>query len=329
MPIGTGLAAQLGFGEEITVGTGVTPTRFYEFNQESLKQTIERVESNGLGSGRQFTNNWVVGRKSVEGDVEFDVTSNGFGVIPKYLVGGTPVTTTPGGGTLSRLHTTKVGALDAKSLTTQVGRPTSAGVVTPFTYAGCKVASWELDMAAPDGILNCKMSLDGMSETTATALATPAYPAVSPLLSWSDVNIIFTIGGTNYSIKHINLQGNNALKTDRYALGSPNKKESLEGTDKREYSGTIDMESYLGTTAYQLFTAGTEAAIVAKFTGANIETTLNHSVQISLARVRFDGETPNVGGPDMLENALPFKVLYSPAASTSIQFDVTNTDIAA
>ena len=42
MAIRSGLAAQIGIGVESTVGTAVTPTRFYEFNDESIAQTIEQ-----------------------------------------------------------------------------------------------------------------------------------------------------------------------------------------------------------------------------------------------------------------------------------------------
>ena len=49
MSIGTGLAASLGVAAETTFGTYVAPTRFYEFNSESLAKVKNFVQGGGLG----------------------------------------------------------------------------------------------------------------------------------------------------------------------------------------------------------------------------------------------------------------------------------------
>lgn len=323
----TGREAQIGFGEEVTVGTGVTPTRFFEFLDESIKFDIERITSAGLRAGKKTENLWVAGRKGGAGDVDYEVQPNGFGLMPKYLLGGTPVTTTPSGGTISRLHTTKVGALDGKSKTIQFGKPNISGTIDPYTYKGCKVASWELSMEV-GGLLTMKETYDAMDEDLVTALATASYPATNVLMPWVDSNIAFTIGGTSYPLQKLTIGGTNALKTDRYKLGSATKLEQLEGTAFREYTGTIDLESYQGTTPYNLFKNGTEATVVATFTGAMIEGTIPYMVRVTLQRVRFDGDTTNVTGPDILEQSLPYKALYTTNATTEVQFEVQNSDTA-
>ena len=325
----TGRDAQIGFGEEVTVGTAVTPTRFFEFLNESLKFDIERLTSAGLRTGKKTENLWVPSRKGGSGDIEYEIQPNGFGLMPKYLLGGTPVTTTPGGGTISRTHTTKVGALDGKARTIQVGRPqTLTGAYDVYTLKGCKVTSWELTMEV-GGILTMKESIDFIDEDTATALATASYAAANVIIPWSDAALTFTIGGTSYPAAKITLGGDNAIKTDRNKLGTPLKLEQLEGTAFREYTGTIDLESYQGLTAYNLFKNGTEATIVANFTAAIIEGAIPYSVKVTLQRCRFDGETTTVGGPDILPQSIPYKALYTTNATTEVQFEVTNTDTTA
>lgn len=325
---GTGRESQIGFGEEVTPGTQVVASRFFEYLKESLKFDVERIESAGMRAGRKTQNLWVPGRKGATGDVELEVQPNGFGVIPKYMLGGTPVTTTPAGGTLARLHTTKVGNLDGKALTVQVGRPNIAGGIDAFTYRGCKVNNWELDMEV-GGILHLKVSLDAVDEDTATALAAANYPAANVMLPWADASVSILLGGTAYPCRKITLSGDNQVKGDRYKLGQPTKLEQLEGTSFREYKGTIELESYQGLAPYNLFRNGTEAAIVATFTGAIIEGALPYMVRLTLARCRFDGETPNVDGPDILNQSMPFVALWSAAASTEVMLEVQNTDATA
>lgn len=324
----TGLSAQIAIGEETTPGTAVALTRFFEFTDESLKFSQEKIKSKGLRAGRNHANTWVYGRKSVEGDVTFEVQPNGMGILPKYLIGGTPVTTTPEAAT-AYLHTTKEGSLDGKSLTVQVGRPNTAGTIDPYTYSGCKVASWELSMAAPDGVAMLKLSLDGMDETTATGLASASYPSTNVMIPFSDSNCSITIGGTSYNVKQITLSGTNSLKTDRYKIGSASKLEQIANTDYRDYSGTIDLESYAGTTAYNLFKNGTEAAIVCTFKGAVITGSARYMFRVTLPRVIFNGETPNAGGADILDHSLPFEVLHTTDTDTACKMEVQNSDSAA
>jgi hypothetical protein len=323
---GTGREGQIGFAEESTFNTPVTVTRFFELLNESIKFDIERIESNGMRAGTKVQNLWVPGRQGGSGDIEFEVQPNGFAILTKHMLGGTPVTTTPGGGTISRLHTTKVGNLDGKSLTIQVGRA-NPSTVDAFTYAGCKISGWEMTLET-GGVLTMKLSIDCASESTVIALATASYPTTNVMLSSYDSGVLVSVGGTPYAAKKFTLQGGNMVKGDRYKLGQAAKLEQLEGTDFREYTGTIEMEMNQGLTPYNLFKNGTEAAIVATSTGAIIEAALPYMVRCSLARARFDGETVTTPGPDILTQTIPFKVLKTSSANTEVMFETQNTDTA-
>jgi hypothetical protein len=50
----SGLSGQIGYGQETTYGTGVTPTRFIEFNSETLDYSKQTVNGAGIAAGRVF-----------------------------------------------------------------------------------------------------------------------------------------------------------------------------------------------------------------------------------------------------------------------------------
>ena len=52
-PLASGLGGQLGLAAESTYGTFVAPTRWFEFNSESLHLERERIESAGIRAGRR------------------------------------------------------------------------------------------------------------------------------------------------------------------------------------------------------------------------------------------------------------------------------------
>lgn len=326
MAISGGLSLQFAVGEESTYGTAVTVDRFDEVVQESVKLDIPRIESAGLRTGRKTVNNWFPGVRKVSGDFEMEVSPNGiFPLLMKHALG-TSATTTPGGGTTSRLHTAKVATIDGKSLTVQAGRTGTDGTTRAFTWSGAKIPEFELSQDL-DGLLMCKFSIDAQDETTATSLATASYPAgaLTPLVS---TGATITIGGSSYDVSKFSLKGVNGLAKDRKALGRNTTLAQLEGDQLREYTGTIELESFKDLTAYTLFTAGSEAQIVATFTGAIIEGSLPYKVVVTLPRVRFDGESPTVGGPGLIGQSLPYKALYTSDSKTEVQIETQNINTA-
>jgi len=93
----------------------------------------------------------------------------------------------------------------------------------------------------------------------------------------------------------------------------------------REYTGSLDAE-FLTLTDYNRFTAGTAAALVLTFTGPILGGATTTKLIIT-ATVRYDGDTPNVGGPDEIRLTLPFKVIE--VAANDFKVEYTSTDAAA
>lgn len=300
MALRTGLAAQLGVVDETTYGTPVTVSRFFDFNSESIKLDLRRIASSGIRANRyNRARSGAYGshKAGAAGTVELEVLDKGFGFWLKHMLGA--VATTGAGDPYT--HTGSLGDLAGDSFTLQVGRPDVSGTVRAFTYHGGKVAAWTL-ACANDGLLVCSLDVDFEDEDTDTSLAVASYPsgAIPHVFTGGTI----TVGGSSADVLSMEVRGDNGLKRDRYFLrNSGLKKEPLQtGT---ELSGTLTAE-FEGLTHYNRFRNTTEAAFTATFATS---TSPAHDLVITLPLVRFDGETPSVGGTDVLQQSLPFVAL--------------------
>lgn len=376
----TGLSAQIGYATETTVGTPVTVTAFVPLLSETLGQDKTRLESSGIIAGRRVltSNQWNGGNVTVSGSVQHELYNRGLGKLFTVMFG--DVTTTGAG---PYTHTFTPGNLVGDALTVQVGRPATNGTIYPFTYAGMKVASWEIACAqgeiatvgldlvgqrefayrqVTDGVTtsgsaaissstaafstddvgkpisgtgipsgatiasvtsataatlsaNATVTGTGVTFTLGVALASASYPASIKPLKFNHAAI--TIGGSSVNVMSMSISGDNGLNADRRFLGSQYISEPLEAS-LRNYSGTVDIE-FTDLTQYTRFVAGTEAALVASFTSGADSVTIT-------TNVRFDGSTPQVGGPEILTQSLPFKCVASSTDSSAITVALVNGD---
>lgn len=314
--------AQIGAVTETTYGTPVTVTKFFNFKSESLDFSQERMESESLRAGYTIkSEDWALGRKSVEGDIEMELRPKGHGFWWAHAIG-TPTTTQPdavGAPTVYK-HTFVPAALPT-SFTLQVGVPDITDTARPFTYQGCRISEWSLECES-DGFANMTMTLLGQDVTTATALAVASYPTGNKPLTF--VQGVASIGGSAAQIKSISIEGSNNLSDDRYFLGSALRATPLEN-DKREYSGEMEMEfNTLGE--YTRFRDATEVEVILTFTGANIASTFNYETKITM-NVRYDGSTPQVGGPDIVPHSIPFKVVDNGTTSIKVEYQTTDATV--
>lgn len=294
----SGIAAQIGFAAETTVGTRVTVSTFLPLVSESITRSDPRIESDGIRAGRLVmgSDEWAAGQISIGGDVGLELYTKSIRPVFLAAFGAEAVDNTTNGGT----YTYTPGDLFGKSLTTQVGRPDVSGTVQPFTYGGCKVASWEIGCSAGQ-IATLGLSLISclVDETTGVSLASASY--ASGLKSFDFAGATLTLGGSSFDVKQCTLSGDNALER-RFFNGSAFSKEPIQ-TGLRTYGGSLQAE-FESLTAYNRFINGTEAALVATFTKGTASLTITQNV-------RFDGETPKVGGRGITELSLPFKAVAS------------------
>lgn len=323
-----GLSAQFGFEDETTFGTAQTVARFLEFNSETIEQTRERIESSGLRPNRRVVREkqWQEARLGAAGDVVFDVNSQGFGKLLKHMMGEI-ATSQPNAGSNPTVyeHKATVGQIDGKSFTAQIARADNTGTVRAYTYAGGKIPKWEVT-CDENGFLVLKITTDFQSESTAIALASASYAATAVPLTYKEG--LIKAAGTELPAKKFSLMGDNKLKLDRYLMRgteSQKKKEQLEGEGIRDYTGTVDIE-FTGLSEYERFVKAENFEVTAFFEGPLISGTYHNALEITLPAVRYDGKTPNVPGPTLIDVSIPFKVVDSGNASGPVQLVYRSTD---
>jgi hypothetical protein len=323
--IRAGLAAQLGAAFEDTWGTYKAPTSFIEFNEESLALQIERIESPGLRAGNRVlrTDRWAAGQKRVEGSLSFEAPSKGLGLWLKTALGDSSITT-PSGATNARLHRHTLGDPFGLGLTVQVGRPDTGGTVRPFTYTGAKIDSITLSNSVDEFlVVECEMVAE--DEVTSESLASASYPTGVQLFNWTQ-GVVSLAGSPAGVVSEFSVTLANNHKSDRYFLGAQTMSEPIIA-GMTEITGTMTVE-FDSLTNYNRFVNGTIASVGAKWTASTaIEGSTFPSVEVELPYVRFDGATPEVGGPDVLSYDLEFKALYD-GSDEPITIDVVTTDTA-
>lgn len=339
MATGTGLDAQLGFGAESAWATGVTPTRFLEFDSESLKRDPTFLEPTGLRVGTKYkrASRVRVSRQTQVGDVVLEHATKGMGLLWKNALGsGVATPTVISGSAYKQIHTP--GDFRGLGLTVQVGRPEpSTGTVRPFTYAGCKVTGWEFSLK-DNAIPTLKLSLDGKSEATATALATASYLAGATVFDFSQATL--KLGGTATTasgettiasgvsvttiITDFMLTGKAPMKADRFGLGNAGLKgEQLENATPT-ITGKLSAE-FNKAELYDLFVANTTTALQLDLTGAVISGGNNFLLSFILPAIKLKAAPPNVNGPDVVQMSTDFEV-YSDETNPVIQVKIVSDE---
>jgi len=314
-----GYLAQLGVKDESTYGTPVTVDRFFEFNAESLKLDMGRVESKGHRTGGLVmrSDRTVPYRKGAGGDVALDVLSKGFGFWLKHMLGSVA---TAGPTDSAYTHTGTIGYIAGDSFTAQVGRAKIDNTVQPFTYHGCKVASWKLACNV-DGLLVASLSIDAEDEDTSTSLATASYPASMEPLSFVGGTIEFDAGAVDVFSAEVACNNNLWMERRFQRASGTLKKEPIDQGD-RQVTWSCDAE-FDSTTHYDKFRsatmAGMYAAVTMQWTALGlIGATSVPTVLVTLPKARFDAaEGINVAGTGRI------RVKYSGPA----HFDGTNSAV--
>ena len=312
MAIRSGLAAQIGIGVESTVGSAATPTRFYEFNDESIAQTIERIESEGLRTGNRVlrSDRFASGQIAIEGSFSMDMTADNTAILFKHALGAVATAD-------SYVHTCTMSDPFGLGLTLEVGRPGNDGTVRAFTYAGCKINTLDLSVSVGE-LLSAEFGIIGTTAETIGSVTAASYGSSLELLHFAGAAI--TVAGDAFPCKDFSLSVNNGLTGDRFVLGSQVAQQPI-ASSMAEVTGSLVAE-FVDATAYNRVVNATTAQIVATFTDS-----ASKSITVTVPVARFDGDTPTVGGPDILDQTLNFKGLFN-GTDSPVTIAVANGDSA-
>lgn len=306
-----GAEAQIGWKSEVTPGTAVTVDTFLPFVSENIKNNINYLDTQ-TKSARRVLRLTKQGSKGITGGFTTELPNTDIATLLKHMFG---AVSTSGAGPYE--HTYTPDSLDGLGLTVQVGRPASSGTVHPFTYAGCKVANWTIS-ADIDAIAQLQVGLVGMTEVTATALATASYDSTWEPFVFTEASM--TIDGSAVgTVRSGSLSCDNAVNP-RIRWGSGVSKEPTQN-GLSSFTGTVTTD-FDSLTHYGLFTAGTETAMVWTFDNGTETLVITMNVQ-------FTGETPEVSDFDLLPQNLPFRVISSDSDADAITAVLTNSEASA
>ena len=123
-----------------------------------------------------------------------------------------------------------------------------------------------------------------------------------------------------------NVKLTRAMKTDRDFFNSGGlTQEPLENA-WQTITGGLDADFTNRTTLYDAFAADTSLALVLTFVGPQIGTTgVNSQLMVTVPSIKLDGETPKVGGPDVVQIVSPFVGLDN-GTQSPVTYQITSGD---
>ncbi|MFI6609277.1 phage tail tube protein [Streptomyces sp. NPDC050507] len=301
----------MGAVDEVTYGTGVTVTRFYELAKEGIEGKYERIESEAQQTGYRVlaASRFAHNPKGAEGSLDLEVLDKGFAFWFKHMLGNVSAGTK--GADNMTPFTATLGDLSGKSFTLEVGRVDAAGALTAFQYAGGKVGSWEITNEV-DGVLNLSLDLVFSKETPrTTTLPTVTYPAGSRLFTY--LGGTFTLDGSSIAVNEVSVKCDNGLKDDRWSIGLGRREPKEEKLREIEFELKGDFEN---TTVFNKVASGATGALVLVWAGVAPDPAKPAEVPtltITMPYARFDEAPPNVEAGKLSEQSMSGKALASTA----------------
>lgn len=337
MGIGSGIGAQLGWAAEPAYGTTTTPTRFSDFDSESLHLEQQFTDPQGLAAGRLVP---LASRRSqtsrgVTGSIGMDFATKAMGLLVKQMLGSSLTAPVQIAASTAYRQVHQYGNAGGQSLTFQVGKPQPDGTVKPFTYPGCKVTGWEFGSSVGEQV-KLSLDIDAKDELTATALAVASYVAGAELFNHNQLSI--KIGGTASTASGVvsvaggtvattlfnsaSVKASNPMKTDRHGT-SVTKSEPIQ-------NGMLDASIELGgeftsqAEFYDQFRADALIPVQLTWTGSALDGS-NYLLDVIASACRFDPVTANVDGPDVLSQTVPLRI-FADTVNNPLQITLVSSD---
>jgi hypothetical protein len=338
----TGHIAQFGWVPEATAGTAITVTKFQPHISESFQLKLNRAQGEGrYGSTNGFAllSRHVTTTRTVEGDVEIELTDTGLGTLWRAALGASTTASTLLSGTAYQavFHPGDQKSTGS-SLTLQVGRPQTDGTVRAHTYNGAKVTSFEFGGGVTDP-LNATFSFDAWNETTGTALATASYVAGQQQFTGADLTV--SVGGTASTtasvvslsgastlagVRSVSVKGTNPLDTERFYAGSSGVKSEQQVNGFREYTVELELDYVDRTVLYDLFVANTTTPLKLSWAKSTAITGSYYpTLEVILSGAKITDATIDDNGTELTQQKVTFTALYD-GTNSPFQIRTISTD---
>jgi hypothetical protein len=304
MAVGSGIGSQFGIAPEVTYGTYVAPTRFYETSKASVSKVKNTTDWDGLAAGR-LTNRAdgrTVTTKASTATVDSLVcTDKDMGLLLNMIFGGTVTPTLINGTSYSQTFPLVDSA--GKMATCQSGVPLIGGSVIAQSALGCKVTSAEFSCGV-DELLTVTADFDGRDLTEAQSLAAASYPTPRKPFHFGimGVKIGATVGAVAAAggVRKSSLKIERGLKTDQFYANNAGLKEQPTTNDKVKITGSFDVDYKVAADFADRFRDDTQFALVWDFVGPIISGTNNSTFRLTVPAAFLDDGTPGIDGPDVV-----------------------------
>jgi hypothetical protein len=352
----SGIAAQWCAFDEATYGVSLLTTpKFFACDSDSLKLRKVPKDGTGIYAGAQFetANRRYALEYNAGGALPMDLPERGlqqwlFRMMGSFGQAASALTQDGVTGAYSATHAP--GFLDGHSFTLQAGRPDIGGTVKPATYVGSKVSEWEISCAM-NSIAKLNLTIEARNELflswkdplngsvpTLQAFTAPAGGA----FRWVGASV--HVGGTpsttsgvtslsgstlaGHVTGPISVKYQRQLKLDRYAPDvAPFRNEPITN-GRSNVSGQLVVEwlnTDSWTAAYQNDSAtAIQYTFIAEAIGSGSDFA---TLDILVPNVRLNGDSPSVGGVQVLEQTVPW-VARDDGVNNVIQLTYWTTDSA-
>jgi hypothetical protein len=311
--IGSGIGSQFGLAPEVTFGTYVAPTRFYEMSKASVSKVKNTTDWDGLAAGR-LTNRAdgrVVTTKGATVSIsDLVCTNRDMGLLFNLIFGGAVTPAAQGTSPIAYMDTFPLVDTAGKMATCQSGVPLLGGSVIAQSALGCKVIGAEFSCGVDD-LLTVSVDMDGRDVTEAQTLAAASYgtPRKPFHFAQMGVKIGATVGGVAAvgGVRKVSVKFDRSLKVDQFYANNAGLKDQPTTNDKVKIVGTLDVDYKVAADFADRFRDDTQFSLVWEFIGAQINTLPSlETFRITIPAAFLDGDTPGVDGPDVVQTSFPF-----------------------
>jgi hypothetical protein len=343
MGYGGGIGATLGWGGELSAGYFAAPSEWSTFEKEAHKLKKNIITKDDLHGGPynlQTRRAFVT--VTADGSIDRALYDRQMGLWFRQALGASAITA---GGNASAGYQTNffAGNLTGLSLSVQVGRPTSLGVMVATSYNGLKVtkATWGVSASQVGTFV---VDTDAWNENV-TIGSSGQYGYVAPnwvssdLLSFKGASMLIGGTATTTSANFTTVSGNAAeiyckdftashaltLDVARYFVGGNGIKSEQIENGMRKIDGTMKLEFANITDVYNAMAADIPKALVFEFVGTSFSTLFTPSVTLTVPVAFFDEDDFHVDGPKLLEQAVTWTA-YDDGVNNPFQVTTLSAD---
>ena len=326
-----GYKTVLGIAEEVSWGTYVTSTAYFEFSSESMNMVFEEIKPETLNTSRAQRRR-LRGNEQVTGSIEapLNLAEDAIIMLLANAMAGTITTSVISAGTTFG-HSISAGDFQNANISSLSIQKNYTGTAAAFVYAGCRVNSLTVKVEQGDIAMisaeligkSCTFTSDSL--TSVTVDVNPAFfPACYFYVAGTTASII---ASTNvWDVQNMEFTLNNNLQSDNNARALGSRQLGVLPCGRREVSVKTTMR-FDTTTAISLARGDSFMSLCMIFdsghtiSGAGGST---YSMNLTFPRAYANTAEPAVGDAGILQQEIEWTCIQATTTSNEVGCTVNN-----